>query len=84
MQGIYPMQNGAIALLLIAAIGVMAWRLFLRGPSRMTRTMYVVAGGILTVTLVGLLVSWIGDPDQDSASHSTGSGGAAWSVAVDH
>jgi hypothetical protein len=81
MQGIYPMQNGAIALLLIAAIAVMAWRLFLRGPSRMTRALYLVAGGILTVTLVGLLVSWLGEPDQDAASHSTGQ--AASSVHVE-
>ncbi|GAA1699978.1 hypothetical protein [Fodinicola feengrottensis] len=82
MQGIYPTENGVIALLLIAAIGVMAWRLFLRGPSRMTRALYLVAGGILTFTLIGLLVSWLGAPDQNQASHSTGS--ASWSVRMDH
>lgn len=80
MQGIYPMQNAAIAVLLVAAMGVMAWRLFLRGPSRMTRTLYLVAGGIVTFTLVGLLVSWLSGPDRDVASHSTGSGKSVASV----
>ncbi|WP_163509964.1 hypothetical protein [Fodinicola acaciae] len=68
------MQNAAIAVLLVAAIGVMSWRLFLRGPSRMTRTLFVLAGGILTVTLVGLLVSWLSGPDHSAGTHSTGSG----------
>jgi len=54
------MQNGAIAVLLVVAVAVVLWRLALRGPSRMARALYVMAGLLLGLWLVGLLLTWLG------------------------
>ena len=51
------MENAAIALLLVVAIGVLFARLAVRGPSRMARALYTIAAVILVVWLFGLVVS---------------------------
>jgi hypothetical protein len=53
----YPMQNGAIAVLLLIAVCVVFWRLAARGPSRMSRALYTIAAVLLCVWLLGLVLS---------------------------
>ena len=54
---VYPMQSGAIAILLVVAIGVVLWRLAARGPSRMSRALYTIAAVLLCVWLLGVVVT---------------------------
>jgi hypothetical protein len=56
------MQNGAIALLLVVAIGVLFWRLAARGPSRMTRALYTIAACVLVVWLLAVVVTVLNTP----------------------
>jgi hypothetical protein len=56
------MENAAIALLLVVAIGVLFWRLAGRGPSRMARALYTIAAVVLVVWLFGLAVSVFQSP----------------------
>lgn len=58
----YPMQNGAIALLLVVAIGVLFWRLAARGPSRMTRALYAAGACVLVLWLLAVVVSVLNTP----------------------
>ncbi|HEV7827189.1 MAG TPA: hypothetical protein VGP02_20040 [Mycobacteriales bacterium] len=53
----YPMESGAIAILLVIAIGVVFWRLLGRGPSRMSRALYTIAAVLLGVWLLGVVVT---------------------------
>jgi len=59
---VYPMQNGAIALLLVIAIGVLFWRLAGRGPSRMRRALYTIAAAILVLWLLAVVVTVVTTP----------------------
>jgi hypothetical protein len=59
---VYPMENAAIALLLVVAIAVLFWRLAARGPSRMARALYTLAAVVLVLWLFGLVVSVIQRP----------------------
>jgi hypothetical protein len=56
------MENGAIALLLVVAIGVLFWRMSARGPSRMRRALYTVAAFVLVVWLLAVVVTVIQTP----------------------
>jgi hypothetical protein len=56
------MENGAIALLLVVAIGVLFWRLSVRGPSRMRRALYTMAAFVLVVWLLAVVVTVIQTP----------------------
>lgn len=58
------MQNGAIALLLVVAIGVLFWRLAARGPSRMRRSLYTIAAAVLVIWLVAIVHNVIETPGQ--------------------
>jgi len=51
------MENGIIAVLLVAAIVVVSLRLRSRGPSRMGRALYTIAAVLLGIWLVGVLVT---------------------------
>jgi hypothetical protein len=57
---VYPMQSGAIAVLLVIAIGVMFWRLAARGPSRMSRALYTIGAMLLCVWLLGVVLRVVG------------------------
>jgi hypothetical protein len=54
------MQSGAIAVLLVIAIGVMFWRLAARGPSRMSRALYTIGAVLLCVWLLGVVLRVVG------------------------
>jgi hypothetical protein len=56
------MENGAIALLLVVAIGVLFWRLAARGPSRMGRALYTIAAVILVLWLLAVVITVIRTP----------------------
>jgi Mg2+/Co2+ transporter CorB len=56
------MENGAIALLLVVAIGVLFWRLAARGPSRMSRALYTIAACVLVFWLLAVVVTVIRTP----------------------
>ncbi len=58
----YPMENGAIALLLVVAIGVLFWRLSARGPSRMRRALYTIGAVVLVLWLVAIVVNVLQTP----------------------
>lgn len=58
----YPMENGIIAVLLLAAIVVVSLRLRSRGPTRMGRSLYTIAAVLLGIWLVGVLVSVVTTP----------------------
>lgn len=58
----YPMESGAIALLLLVAIGVVFWRLVGRGPSRMSRALYTIAAVLVGLVLVGAVLTFVGQP----------------------
>jgi hypothetical protein len=59
---VYPMDSGAIAVLLVVAIGVVFWRLAARGPSRMSRALYTVGAVALCLWLLGIVLSFLGRP----------------------
>jgi hypothetical protein len=59
---VYPMESGAIALLLLVAIGVVFWRLVGRGPSRMSRALYTIAAVLVGLVLVGAVLTFVGQP----------------------
>jgi hypothetical protein len=56
------MENGAIALLLVVAIGVLFWRMSSRGPSRMRRSLYTIAAIVLVIWLLAVVVRVIQTP----------------------
>jgi hypothetical protein len=56
------MENGAIAVLLVVAIGVLFWRLSARGPSRMRRALYTIAAVILVIWLIAVVVTVVTTP----------------------
>jgi hypothetical protein len=56
------MESGAIALLLLVAIGVVFWRLVGRGPSRMSRALYTIAAVLVGLVLVGAVLTFVGQP----------------------
>jgi hypothetical protein len=56
------MQNAAIAVLLVVAIAVLAWRLAARGPSRMARSLYTIGACVLVLWLLAVVVSVLRTP----------------------
>ncbi len=56
------MENGAIALLLVVAMGVLFWRLSLRGPSRMRNALYTIGAFILALWLIAIVVNMLTGP----------------------
>jgi succinate dehydrogenase/fumarate reductase cytochrome b subunit len=56
------MENGAIALLLVVAIGVLFWRLSVRGPSRMRRSLYTIGALVLVLWLIAVVVNVLRTP----------------------
>jgi hypothetical protein len=51
------MESGALAILLLVAVGVVFWRLALRGPSRMSRALYTIAAVLLGAVVLGVVVT---------------------------
>jgi hypothetical protein len=59
---VYPMENAAIAVILIVAIAVMFWRLAARGPSRMSRALYTIAAILLCIWLLNVILQIVRTP----------------------
>jgi hypothetical protein len=57
---VYPMDSGVIAVLLVVAIGVVFWRLLGRGPSRMSRALYMIAAVLVGLVVVGVVLTAMG------------------------
>jgi ABC-type Fe3+ transport system permease subunit len=56
------MENGAIAILLVVAIGVLFWRLSRRGPSRMSRALYTIGTVVLLLWLLSIAITVLTTP----------------------
>jgi hypothetical protein len=64
-----PIWAPLIGVLVVAAVVVVGWRLAARGPSRMRRALVTVGGGIVAVSLAGLLLQACSAPVAGPTAH---------------